>query len=177
MQMVVLTALGVGGATIFGTVLGFAFRRISHKFSDIILSFAAGVMLAAAIIGLVLPSLDYGGQWGIAITVAGIFCGAVCLNLFDKLVPHLHKLSGADLENHPEGTAQLAEGIPDRMGPLGYEGGLAVVLGKGPGTNRPPGCGNEEGQNHGGTLSQTEAVSHQNQHKTGNKRDHGANAR
>lgn len=107
MQMVVLTALGVGGATIFGTVLGFAFRRISHKFSDIILSFAAGVMLAAAIIGLVLPSLDYGGQWGIAITVAGIFCGAVCLNLFDKLVPHLHKLSGADLENHPEGTAQL----------------------------------------------------------------------
>ena len=56
MKLVLLTALGVGGATIFGTVLGFLFKNISHKFSDIILSFAAGVMLAAAVMGLILPS-------------------------------------------------------------------------------------------------------------------------
>ena len=62
MELVLLTALGVGGATIFGTALGFLFKNISHKFSDIILSFAAGVMLAAAVIGLVLPSLEYGGE-------------------------------------------------------------------------------------------------------------------
>ena len=37
MQLVLLTALGVGGATIFGTVLGFVFKKISHKFSDIVL--------------------------------------------------------------------------------------------------------------------------------------------
>ena len=61
MELVLLTALGVGGATVFGTALGFLFKNISHKFSDIILSFAAGVMLAAAVIGLVLPSLEYGG--------------------------------------------------------------------------------------------------------------------
>ena len=52
MRMVLLTALGVGGATVFGAVLGFIFKKISHKFSDIVLSFAAGVMLAAAVIGL-----------------------------------------------------------------------------------------------------------------------------
>ena len=46
MELVLLTALGVGGATVFGTALGFLFKNISHKFSDIILSFAAGVMLA-----------------------------------------------------------------------------------------------------------------------------------
>ena len=100
MKMVLLTALGVGGATMFGSVLGFLFKKISHKFSDIVLSFAAGVMLAAAVLGLVLPSLEYGGTYGLAITVAGIFTGAVCLNLIDKLVSHLHKLMGADGEEH-----------------------------------------------------------------------------
>ena len=100
MEMVLLTALGVGGATVIGAIIGFLFKGISHKFSDIVLSFAAGVMLAAAIIGLVLPSLEYGGKWGILITVAGIFVGALCLNLVDKAVPHLHKLMGSETEEH-----------------------------------------------------------------------------
>lgn len=100
MKMVLLTALGVGGATVFGSLIGFAFKHISHRFSDLVLSFAAGVMLSAAVLGLILPSLEYGGSWGILITIAGIFAGAVCLNLVDKLVPHLHRLVGADTEPH-----------------------------------------------------------------------------
>lgn len=100
MEMVLLTALGVGGATIFGALIGFIFKNISHKFSDIVLSFAAGVMLSAAVLGLILPSIEYGGKFGILITVAGIFTGAICLNLIDKLVPHLHKLVGTDTEAH-----------------------------------------------------------------------------
>lgn len=100
MKMVLLTALGVGGATIIGSLIGFVFKNISHRFSDIVLSFAAGVMLAAAVLGLILPSLDYGGSYAIVITVAGIFAGALCLNLIDKLVPHLHKLVGPDIEPH-----------------------------------------------------------------------------
>ena len=100
MEMVLLTALGVGGATVFGSLIGFLFKNISHKFSDIVLSFAAGVMLAAAVLGLILPSLEYGGDFGILITIVGIFAGALCLNLIDKLVPHLHKLVGPDLEPH-----------------------------------------------------------------------------
>ncbi len=100
MEMVLLTALGVGGATVIGAALGFMFKRISHKFSDIVLSFAAGVMLAAAVLGLILPSLEYGGRLGLVTTVLGIFAGAVCLNFIDKLVPHLHKLMGDDIETH-----------------------------------------------------------------------------
>ena len=107
MNRVLLTALGVGGATVFGTALGFLFKNISHKFSDIILSFAAGVMLAAAVIGLVLPSLEYGGEYGLVFTITGVFAGAVCVNLFDKLVPHLHRLSGVDQESHPLDTQKL----------------------------------------------------------------------
>ena len=104
MELVLLTALGVGGATVIGSVIGFVFKKISHTFSDIVLSFAAGVMLAAAVLGLILPSAEYGmqdlGAWGLLITVAGIFAGALCLNLIDKLVPHLHKLAGVEDESH-----------------------------------------------------------------------------
>ena len=101
MEAVLLTALGVGGATIFGSLIGFAFKKTSHRFSDIVLSFAAGVMLSAAVLGLILPSLEYGGEWGLLITVVGIFVGALCLNLIDKLVPHLHRMMGTEDERHP----------------------------------------------------------------------------
>ena len=111
MEVVLLTALGVGGATVIGAVLGLFFKNPSHKLNDIILSFAAGVMLAAAVMGLVIPSLEYGeGQkLSLLVTIAGIFCGAVCLNLVDKLVPHLHKLTGVGSleEAHPESSARL----------------------------------------------------------------------
>ena len=104
MTMVLLTALGVGGATVIGAIIGFIFKNISHKFSDIVLSFAAGVMLCAAILGLIVPSYEYGTKygtgWAIVITVFSIFLGAVCLNLVDKLVPHLHKISGGEQEMH-----------------------------------------------------------------------------
>ena len=108
MQMVLLTALGVGGATVIGALLGFLFKNPSHRFQDMILSFAAGGMLAAAVVGLIIPSMEYGeGRLRILITVVGVLCGAVCLNLIDRLVPHLHKMTGVDQESHPERTAQL----------------------------------------------------------------------
>ncbi len=100
MRMVLITALGVGGATIIGALIGFIFKKISHKFSDMILSFAAGVMLSAAVLGLILPSVEYGGKFGLITTVVGIFLGALSLNLLDKLVPHLHRLAGSDIESH-----------------------------------------------------------------------------
>ncbi len=106
MKMVLLTAIGVGGATIVGSLIGFIFKKISHKFSDIVLSFAAGVMLAAAVLGLIIPSVEYGGKFGLLITVAGIFVGAIALNLIDKIVPHVHKMMGTDIEAH-SGNANL----------------------------------------------------------------------
>lgn len=105
MQMVLLTALGVGGATVIGAAIGLLFKKISHKFNDIVLAFAAGIMLAAAVLGLILPSVEHGKQRfgtpiALIMTVAGVFAGAMCLNLIDKLVPHLHKMMGTDIENH-----------------------------------------------------------------------------
>ena len=110
MTIVLLTALGVGGASVIGALLGFVFKKISHHFSDLVLAFAAGVMLAAAVIGLILPSIDYGeGALALPVTVIGVFCGALGLNVLDRLVPHLHKLSGVDGETHPEQSNQLSK--------------------------------------------------------------------
>ena len=107
MTIVLLTALGVGGASVMGALLGFVFKKISHHFADLVLAFAAGVMLCAAAVGLILPSLSYGGSFAVPITVAGVFTGAWFLNIIDKLVPHLHKLTGVDQEVHPEKTDRL----------------------------------------------------------------------
>lgn len=109
MTIVFLTALGVGGATVLGAAIGFAFKRISHKFSDIVLAFAAGVMLAAAILGLILPSIDFGGKFAMLITVCGVFCGAICLNLLDKVVPHLHRIAGVDSQSGAPASDKLSK--------------------------------------------------------------------
>jgi ZIP family zinc transporter len=106
---IIWTALGVGGATVIGSMLGFFIKKPTHRLNDIILSFAAGVMLAAAVIGLIIPSLDSDNKLSILITIVGIICGAICLNLIDKLVPHLHKVTGIDGETHPDSTKQISK--------------------------------------------------------------------
>lgn len=107
MKLVLITALGVGGATVIGSLMGFACKKVTHRFTDIVLAFAAGVMLAAAVFGLIVPSVEYGGKYGLLITVAGIFAGALSLNLMDKLVPHVHKLAGVEPEAHGESNERL----------------------------------------------------------------------
>lgn len=100
--MVILTALGVGGATLVGAVIGFFVKDVDHKTNDVILGFAAGIMLAAAINGLILPAFELVDTAGMFVPVAGIFAGALFLNLMDKFTPHLHKLSGVDIEEHQD---------------------------------------------------------------------------
>ena len=137
MRLVLLTALGVGGATVIGAMLGFAFKKVSHTFSDIVLAFAAGVMLAAAVIGLILPSLEYGGAGGLPVTVIGIFCGALCLNLMDKVVPHLHRLSGVDQEAHPAQTEKLNKVLLFVMAIAIHNLPEGIAAGVGFGTDNP----------------------------------------
>ena len=62
-------------------------------------------MLAAAVLGLVIPSVEYGGGGakGLSVAIIGIFLGALTVNAFDKLVPHLHKLTGVDPEHGENG--------------------------------------------------------------------------
>ncbi|MBQ9082741.1 MAG: ZIP family metal transporter [Clostridia bacterium] len=94
MMMVWLTAIGVGGATMVGAVLGFVFRHTVQKIGNMVLSFASGVMLAAAVLGLILPALDHGGAHSTLVAVAGILTGAVGLKWMHRLIPHLSRMLG-----------------------------------------------------------------------------------
>ena len=109
MNIVTITAVGVGGATLFGAIIGFLFKKISHRFSDIVLSFAAGVMLAAGFFGLIIPALELGGKHAVFPAIVGIFCGALVLSVIDKIIPHLHSLSGTKQEKHPEANEKLGK--------------------------------------------------------------------
>ena len=104
MQLAMITALGVGSATIVCVLLGFLFQKVPHKFNDAILGFAAGIMLAAAVLGLIVPSLEEGNVW---LTAIGILMGAVFLNVADKATPHLHHITGVGEEAHSERQKQL----------------------------------------------------------------------
>ncbi len=133
MKLVLITAFGVGGATVLGALIGFAFKKLSHKHSDIILSFAAGVMLSAAVIGLVLPAIEKGGKYGVFVAVAGIFAGAFCLNVIDKIVPHIHRLLEPDLENHSSNNLNKVLLFVIAIGIHNLPEGLAAGVGFGSG--------------------------------------------
>ncbi len=87
MEIVILTALGVGGATVVGAALGFIFRKFSLKYGGLIMAFASGVMLSSSMMGLILPSLELGGDFAPLITVPAIFLGALLLDFIEKFLP------------------------------------------------------------------------------------------
>ncbi|MBQ7907663.1 MAG: ZIP family metal transporter [Clostridia bacterium] len=107
MEIVFLTALGVGSATIIGGIIGFFANKSSHKFNDAILSFAAGVMLLSSVTGLILPSLELGGSYRLPITILGILCGAFVLDMLDKLIPRASEL----LSKRSEGEHEKSRAI------------------------------------------------------------------
>ena len=135
MEIVLLTALGVGGATVIGAIIGFIFKNISHKFSDIVLGFAAGIMLCASVIGLIIPSLETGGKYAIIITILGIILGAVVLNLIDRFVPHLHQPLGTDEEKHNNANFNKIMLFVLAIGIHNLPEGIAAGVGFGSGNN------------------------------------------
>ena len=94
MQIVILTAIGVGGATVFGAVIGFLVGRVAERFCDSVLGFAGGVMLAAAFVGLVLPSIEMGGEFAMPVAALGVFTGAFGIALLDRLTERIEGLFG-----------------------------------------------------------------------------------
>ena len=91
MDIVILTALCVGGATVLGGGGGLLFRSVSKRIYDSVMSFAAGVMLSASILGLILPSIEYGGRFGVFVSILGMFVGALAVHFLDMLVPFVTK--------------------------------------------------------------------------------------
>ena len=98
MKILTIVLLSVGGSTVAGVLAGLLFRHIPHRLNDIVLGFAAGVMLAASILGLIAPAFEV--QGGILPALCGTFAGAALISMLDRIVPHLHRIAGLDTETH-----------------------------------------------------------------------------
>jgi ZIP family zinc transporter len=86
-----LASLIAGSATIVGASSVFFMRKVSDKFLDASMGFAAGVMLAATFFGLISPAIRIGGIWK---TAWGILLGTLFLIFMERVVPHVHRVAG-----------------------------------------------------------------------------------
>ena len=90
----------------FGTTLGAAMvflmkNKINTKVEKILLGFASGVMIAASVWSLLIPSIDMAEQEGKTAWIpaaVGFLLGIIFLLVLDSLIPHLHLKS-----EEPEG--------------------------------------------------------------------------
>lgn len=81
------------GVTALGAALVLLTRTMPPRLLDAMLGFAAGVMIAASIWSLLLPSLELAGQMGGVAwwpAASGVLLGGLFLRLADHLLPHLH---------------------------------------------------------------------------------------
>lgn len=111
-QPVVLQAFLAGlftwGCTIVGSAVVFFFKIVSRKLLDIMMGFAAGVMIAASFWSLLQPSIEYAkgnyGVWSWMPAALGFLLGGLFLRFIDAVVPHLHlsKKDVSEAESLPE---------------------------------------------------------------------------
>jgi zinc transporter, ZIP family len=145
-----LGSLAAGSLTAIGA-LPVLFGSIpSRAMRDLLLGFAAGVMLAASFFSLIIPALDAAepmfenGAAPAAVVCVGILLGMGAVALMNEKLPHEHFRTGREgpqsaslrrvwlfvfaitIHNFPEG---LAVGVG--FGSDGFSGGLPLALGIG----------------------------------------------
>jgi ZIP family zinc transporter len=127
-------ATGAGALPIY---LG---KQFSDDTMDIMLGFAAGVMLAATAFSLLVPSINLGGP---LTAVLGLMIGTVTIHFIDQFIPHFHPVAGPEgppsklsklwlfiiaitIHNFPEG---LAVGVSFGAGDIAAGFVVATAIG------------------------------------------------
>lgn len=145
-----LASLLAGLATALGALPILVIRKLSEQAQDVMLGFAAGVMLAASFFSLIIPGIDVAQEQGatkleaVTLVIAGILFGAASLWLVHRHLPHEHFVLGRQgpftqrvrriwlfviaitLHNFPEG---LAVGVGFGGDDLGKAVALAIGIG------------------------------------------------
>ena len=88
-----IAGLFTWGMTALGASLVFFMRRINRKLLDLMLGFAAGVMIAASVWSLLLPAIDMAEARGLPSwmpAAVGFLLGGIFLRIADQFIPHLH---------------------------------------------------------------------------------------
>ncbi len=128
---------------LLGTMLGSAFvffmkKDMSPRLQKSLLGFASGVMVAASVWSLLIPSMEMveeSGRWSVVPAAIGFLLGMGFLLMIDELTPHLH--IGTD---KPEGmrsrlskTAMLALAVTIHNLPEGMAVGVVLAGAEGGG--------------------------------------------
>jgi len=152
--LALLAGLFTWGITAVGAAFVFTLKEFNQKITDMMLGFAAGVMMAASFWSLLLPSIEISEmlhyiKW--VPPLFGFLLGAAFLRILDKITPHLHigfdKPEGAvsklkkqwllvlaiTLHNIPEGLAVgVAFGsLASSFSGQSFESAIALALGIG----------------------------------------------
>ena len=122
---------------LLGTVLGSAFvffmrDEMSVRLQKSLLGFASGVMVAASVWSLLIPSIEMGigsGKWSVFPAAIGFLLGIGFLLLIDEMTPHLH--IGTDkpegMRSHLSKTAMLALAVTIHNLPEGMAVGVVFA--------------------------------------------------
>lgn len=127
-------------STVLGSALVYCFKgEISNKINTLFLGFASGIMIAASVWSLLIPSIESAetsfGKWNFIPAVVGFILGAAFLVLIDKIVPHFH--FGTNEEEGPSSSlkkstklllAVTIHNIPEGLA-VGFAFGAAKAVG------------------------------------------------
>ena len=119
--------------TVFGAALVFFMRNeLPDRVNKSLLGFASGVMVAASVWSLLMPSMEMSadsGKWSVLPAAVGFLLGIGFLLLIDEITPHLHIGT-----NEPEGprshlsrTAMLALAVTIHNLPEGMAVGVVAA--------------------------------------------------
>ena len=105
LQQAFIAGLFTWFMTAAGAGIIFFTRSVSYKVLDLLMGFAAGVMIAASIWSLLIPAMNMAEAQGVIEwipAVVGFLLGGLFLRLCDAYLPHLH----------PSLSRNQAEGVP-----------------------------------------------------------------
>ncbi len=122
---------------LIGTMLGSAFvffmkKEMSQRLQKSLLGFASGVMVAASVWSLIIPSMEMEeaqGAWSVMPAAVGFLLGMGFLLILDDLTPHLH-LGTSTPEgprSHLSRTAMLALAVTIHNLPEGMAVGVVFA--------------------------------------------------
>ena len=159
MKALLWTVIGTGFIffmTCLGSSVVFFFRKEANKnIHTVFLGFAAGIMIAAAVFGLLVPAIETShlhGFTGWVPAAVGFILGVLFLLMIDRIVPHLHPetnvkegtsvsmkrttllVSAVTIHNIPEGMAvglSFALAAQNSNDAMLYSSAMALALGIG----------------------------------------------
>lgn len=127
MGYVLITALGIALCSLIGAVIGFLFENIPPTLEDALSGAAAGIMLCAAVLGLVAPAMELAGPDAVWLLPFGILCGAAFLSGLNRLAPRLG--AGIGIESGSSHTIMFVAAIAIHHFPEGIAAGVSFGTG------------------------------------------------